>query len=104
MEVFDAALMVEDATPKEVKSGIVTALGEEFSSVTDGDTVTTVRVTAVGQGYYIPESGEWMALHYKIGDILAVSIHSIFKARYQGNEFWRINASDVLFRVSKGGE
>lgn len=104
MEVFDAALMVEDAAPKVEKSGIVTASGDEFSSVTEGDTVITVRVTGAGEGYYIPETGKWMSLHYKVGDVLAVDARAVFKARYQGKEFWRINAQDVLFRVNKGGE
>tara|TARA_R100001244_G_scaffold5731_1_gene6880 strand:+ start:795 stop:1115 length:321 start_codon:yes stop_codon:yes gene_type:complete len=104
MEVFDAALMVEDAAPKVEKSGIVTASGAEFSSITEGDTVITVRVVGVGEGYYIPESGKWMPLHQKVGDVIAVHPTAVFKARYQGSEFWRINAADVLFRVSKGVE
>ena len=104
MEVFDAALMVEDTKPKDLGPKIVSIDGNTMSSEDANNSVLEVVVTGVGQGYYIPDTGEWMPLHYKVGDVLLVDIRSVFKAKYKGQEHWRLNAQDVLFRVSKGVE
>jgi co-chaperonin GroES (HSP10) len=102
MEVFDASIMVEDNAPKVDGPKIVGLDDKVLSSVDADNSVIEVKVTGLGQGYYIPETGKWMSLHYSIGDVILVDTRSVFKAKYKGKEHWRLNASDVLFRVSKG--
>ena len=103
MEVFDASLWVEDYTPKSDKPVLYGADNKQATLVDEDNNVVPVKVLGVGQGYYSPETGEWMLLHYKVGDVLIIEDSQIHKTKYKGKDYWRINAASVLFRESKGG-
>ncbi len=96
-EVFDANLLIEPIEEDSVR-GIYRPDTENTEDVLK---VAYVKVLGVGDGYLMPQSGAYVPLPYKIGDILVVFDKSWVEFDWEDVKYNTMRSDKVISRVEK---